>query len=376
MTGIRLNFAALTDVGRARAHNEDAVGFSEPPPPELYPRENCFYLQPPSPMVRAAKGAIFIVADGMGGHQAGEVASRMAINRIIQNYYADPDPNIQTALIRAVQAANAEIYAHAQASPAQSGMGTTVVAAVVKDSGEVQIAHVGDSRAYFVRGKQIKQITKDHSWVQEQVEAGVLTPEQARTHPQRNVITRALGSKPDVLVDSHQGKLDPGDVLVLCSDGLSGLVSDEEIRQVVTSQPPQQAAHTLVNMANERGGTDNISVVVLKALPAPAAIPERVIPKPAAPPRRFPSPVPIIVGVIIGMLALVAIAAGLWLVKPGQPKDIETPTATTVVSVTTPTTSAPVVVLTGTPTQAPATVTAPTATLVPTNTPTLSLIHI
>jgi serine/threonine protein phosphatase PrpC len=259
-----LAIAKLTDVGRARPHNEDYVD----------------YYVPPDPRQRARKGAIYLVADGMGGHQAGEVASQGAVELAIGQYYSDTTHDVGTSLVRAFRAANQQIYDWAQADPAKAGMGTTLVAAVILGR-NVYVANVGDSRAYLANQKGIRQITEDHSWVEEQVRANLLTPEEARRHPQRNVVTRALGSKPDVEVDLFEGILEEGDVLVLCTDGLTGMVEDGEIAAIVTSQAPKEAARSLVDQANERGGSDNIGVVIVSAQKEPAPAAARIERKPA-----------------------------------------------------------------------------------------------
>ena len=188
-----LQAVKLTDVGRVRSHNEDYT--------------DCYVPSDPRQLER--KGALYLVADGMGGHQAGEVASQGAVETAIAQYYSDTTHNVSTSLVRAFRAANKLIYEQAQADPAKAGMGTTLVAAVIQ-SRKVYVANVGDSRAYIINKAGIVQITEDHSWVEEQVRAGVLTPEQAARHPQRNLVTRALGTKPQVEVDLFEGELSPG----------------------------------------------------------------------------------------------------------------------------------------------------------------------
>ena len=240
--------AKLTDVGRKRPHNEDYVE----------------YYVPSDPQQRARKGVTYLVADGMGGHQAGEVASQGAVELVIHQYYSDPDPDVGVSIVRAIRAANKQIYSQAQADPSKSGMGTTLVAAVVLGR-KVYVANVGDSRAYLINRTGITQITEDHSWVEEQVRAGLLTPEQARKHPQRNLVTRALGSKSTVEVDLFEGEISASDTLLLCSDGLTGRVDDQEIAAIVREQLPAEAARLLVAQANERGGNDNITVLIVRA---------------------------------------------------------------------------------------------------------------
>jgi serine/threonine protein phosphatase PrpC len=244
---LRLDPAQLTDVGRKRPHNED----------------NMAYVIPKDPQVMAKKGALFIVADGMGGHAAGEVASEIAVDTVSNVYYQEDSEDVRVALLRAIKQANGLIYQRAAENMLRSGMGTTCVAAVLR-GGIAYIANVGDSRAYLIRAGQAKQISQDHSWVAEQVRAGLLTEDQARSHAQRNVITRCLGTQPDVEIDVFPVELQEGDALVLCTDGLSGLISDEELRTIVEQHQPQESVYLLVERANENGGSDNITAIVVR----------------------------------------------------------------------------------------------------------------
>ena len=236
-----MQVACRTDPGRVRDHNEDHVSVT----PHIM-----------------SKGALLIIADGMGGHLAGEVASQLAAQTVRREYYTGGllDPSAQ--LLAAVQAANRAVYELARADPARTGMGTTLVAAVVLGE-QAYLAHVGDSRAYLLNST-IRQLTTDHSFVGGQVRAGILTPEQARRHPQRNVLTRALGAKPNVAVDVCQVTLQAGDTLLLCSDGLTEHVADGILWDVAAHSEPGQAAARLVELANEAGGADNISVIVAR----------------------------------------------------------------------------------------------------------------
>ncbi len=244
---LRLDPAQLTDVGRKREHNED----------------NMAYVIPKDPQVMAMKGALFIVADGMGGHAAGEVASEIAVDTVSNAYYMDDNEDVTTPLLQAIKRANLAIHQRAAENLLRSGMGTTCVAAVLRGN-MAYIANVGDSRAYLVRGGKVRQVTQDHSWVAEQVRAGLLTEEQARTHAQRNVITRCLGTQPDVEVDVFLEPLQENDCLVLCTDGLSGLISDEEVMLIVNQSVPQESVYHLVERANENGGPDNITAIVVQ----------------------------------------------------------------------------------------------------------------
>ncbi len=234
---MKLRRNARTDVGRTRDHNEDNYGIGEGGQVERL-------------------GELLIVCDGMGGHASGEVASELAVATILDTYYADEADDRPAVLERAFVAANAKVYAQGRGS-----MGTTGVAAVLHHDA-LHIANVGDSRAYLIRGGNIRQLSRDHSFVSDQVAAGLLTPEQARTSQHKNIITRALGYQPDVTVDLFRWPLQVGDLVLLSSDGLHGLVTDHELAQIATTEPLEQAVDHLVTLANERGGTDNITVVL------------------------------------------------------------------------------------------------------------------
>jgi serine/threonine protein phosphatase PrpC len=241
-----VKMAARTDLGRVRENNEDKFDFFEPEDPETL----------------AKKGSLYAVADGMGGHAAGQIASEMALRTLIKSYYADPSPDVAGSLMRAVFEANSLIYDAAQMIVERSGMGTTLTAVAVRGD-SAYIIQVGDSRAYLVRGGRIRQVTEDHSWVAEQVRRGAMAPEEAQYSPFRNVITRSLGNMPTVEPDILAEDIKPGDVFVLCSDGLSGNLTETDIRDIVTGKAPSQAAMELVDTANERGGNDNITTVIV-----------------------------------------------------------------------------------------------------------------
>jgi len=244
---LRLDVAQLTDVGRKRPHNEDHMA----------------HVIPKDPQTLSKKGALFVVADGMGGHAAGEIASEIAVETISVVYYQDDSEDVGTSLVHAIKRANTLIHQRAAENMLRSGMGTTCVAAVLR-GGAAYIANVGDSRLYLVRGNQVQQISQDHSWVAEQVRAKLLTEEQARSHAQRNVITRCLGTQTDVEVDLFIEPLEAGDALVLCSDGLSGLIEEDELLNIVNQYVPQESVYHLIERANEHGGTDNITAIVVR----------------------------------------------------------------------------------------------------------------
>jgi PPM family protein phosphatase len=221
---------ALTDAGRRRRRNEDA-----------------YVCEPP----------LFAVADGMGGAQAGEIASRLAATVLRGAKPGD--------VVELIQEANRQIYERSSEDEAVSGMGTTMTVALF-ESGTVRIGHVGDSRAYLIRDGRLEQVTEDHSLVAELVRSGKLSPEEAEVHPQRSVITRALGTEPDVDVDAFSVPARPGDVFMLCSDGLTSMVADEQILELVGRERSnlKATAKALVDAANRGGGEDNITVVLFE----------------------------------------------------------------------------------------------------------------
>ncbi|MCL2882510.1 MAG: Stp1/IreP family PP2C-type Ser/Thr phosphatase [Coriobacteriia bacterium] len=229
----RYPFSAQTNVGRQRALNEDSI-LALPP--------------------------LFAVADGLGGHEAGEVASALAIDTLRNHAPRAADA---PALVRAVQAANNAILQASDAGIGREGMGSTMTALMV-EHGKAAIAQVGDSRAYLLRGRQLTQLTEDHSVVAAMLRSGHITAEEARVHPQRSVITRALGSDPNLIVDQFEITVLRGDRLLLCSDGLTSMVDDAHIAAILNSKlDPHQAALALIDAANNAGGADNVSAIVI-----------------------------------------------------------------------------------------------------------------
>ena len=210
---------------------------------------------------------IFIVADGMGGHAAGEVAAEMAMRAVAEemgNFRGLPDADVAARLFTAIQTANSLIFRRTLVEQDKRGMGTTATALILFPR-RYLIGQVGDSRAYILRGGRLQQITKDHSYVQEQVDAGLLTPEQARTHPYGNVITRCVGSNEEVIPDMYFGALEAGDVLLLASDGLTGMLEDDQLQRVLLAGgEPKQWVDRLISDANRRGGLDNITAIVVR----------------------------------------------------------------------------------------------------------------
>ena len=235
---------SITDIGRKRKVNQDFVYSSERfvgPLPNL-----------------------FLVADGMGGHNAGDYASRLAVETIGERSSGSLETNPLRVLDEAVQSANGLVRKRAQETPELQGMGTTVVAAVI-DGRELYVANVGDSRLYIVNSWEIRQITKDHSWVEEMVRRGGIGKAEARNHPDKNIITRAVGAEETVRIDFFQVLLQEGDVILMCTDGLTNMLEDEEIRMTLDgARDIVEKAQGLVRAANERGGRDNISVVLIE----------------------------------------------------------------------------------------------------------------
>jgi serine/threonine protein phosphatase PrpC len=242
MTATRVpGVGALTDPGLTRPQNEDG-----------------FIVEPP----------LYAVADGMGGHRAGEVASRVALAELLANAPRTADAK---ALARAVRAANRAVIESADKSRTRSGMGTTMTAAMV-DGTHVTIAHAGDSRAYLLHKGHLTRVTEDHSMVADLVRQGVLTEEDARFHPQRSVITRALGSDRNMVADLYEVDAAAGDRLLLTTDGLTGMLPDDYIAELLLAEPePQDAAAKLVEAANRAGGYDNITVIVVDIDDTPAS---------------------------------------------------------------------------------------------------------
>lgn len=241
-----IEVAGLSDVGLVRSKNEDS-----------------FYVAHPS-QVDLSRGILLAVADGMGGHVAGEVASQTAID-FLATYYSDEDiyESPEERLGRKVVQANETLLALAQASPLLEGMGTTLTAVLLVEGGHLAICHVGDSRVYLLRNGSLEAQSDDHSFVGEQVRLGFLTEAEARVHPARNVITRALGIRASVNPDLGSLDLKPGDRVLLSSDGLHGYVEDEAIHDVLSKAPcAAEACGRLVTLALEAGGLDNVTVIV------------------------------------------------------------------------------------------------------------------
>jgi protein phosphatase len=249
---LRVSAWGTSDRGLARTHNED-----------------CFEID--------VEQRLYLVADGMGGHRHGEVASRLAVDTIRgflgrvaggdATMPSLPEPRLgrQANLLKmALRLAHDEVMRAIRADPRLAGMGTTVVALSL-DGSTASVAHVGDSRAYRVRGGALQLLTQDHTWVNEQVTAGFLSHDQARIHPLKNVVTRALGGESRLEVDVLEVEVEPGDLYLLCSDGLTTMLSDPEIERCARDDgSPQEISRALVEAANRRGGLDNVTVVALR----------------------------------------------------------------------------------------------------------------
>ena len=235
---------SATDVGQKRKMNQDYVFASADPVGNL-----------PN---------LFVVADGMGGHNAGDYASSDAVCIVVEEIREDADFNPVKVIRHAIESANTEIITQAQKDEKLRGMGTTMVAATIVGH-YAYVANVGDSRLY-VAGEQIQQITKDHSLVQEMVRMGELNAEEARNHPDKNIITRALGAERTVDVDFFDLKLEPGNVVLMCSDGLSNMVEDDRIGEIIsdTDRDLQERGQALISEANRNGGKDNIAIVLIE----------------------------------------------------------------------------------------------------------------
>lgn len=243
-----LHVIVLSDMGNVRTNNEDM---------------GMFFKVADDNVIRE-KGYLLIVADGMGGHQAGEVASRMAGDIISREYFKQPgNGGVEKNLAKAFSLANKNIFEKARSQKTYNGMGTTCTALVVIDK-TVYYAHVGDSRAYMQKGNSIVQITEDHTYVQELVNTGDITAEEAATHPKRNILTNAMGTKPELRIDTGKCAflLEGNDKLLICSDGLYDYLSNEELKEILQKEGLKNAAGFMIDQAKARGGHDNITVVL------------------------------------------------------------------------------------------------------------------
>jgi protein phosphatase len=241
--------AAASDVGCQRENNEDSFLYWEPPDNEGFRR----------------KGRLAIVADGMGGHEGGQEASRIATDTIQQAYADGSGLDPQRDLLTGFRRAHESVIQYATKHLQLRGMGTTATALALVEN-RLYFAHIGDSRLYRIHGQQISRLTRDHSYVGRLFENGVISAEEAEVHPQRHILTAALGTGPEIPPDAPEQSIsvEPSDSLLLCSDGLWGQIADAEILQVVSSHSPAEACNELIAIAKQRGGPDNITVVLLR----------------------------------------------------------------------------------------------------------------
>lgn len=290
-----LDYAELSDVGLRRANNQDSLAVAIASSQEQWEQ----------------KGHLFMVADGMGAHAAGELASRLATSIVPLSYHKLNDRPPPAALAEAIRDANSQIHGRGQASEDFRGMGTTFSSLVILPQGAV-VAQVGDSRVYRLRGRRLEQLSFDHSLVWEMRAAGRLPAEDVPTYIPKNIITRCLGPNPEVQVDLEGPfPLMPGDTFLLCSDGLSGQVKDDEIGKVLACLPPRDAVRCLVDLANLNGGPDNITVIVVRVLG------EQVAQTKAPSSSRSKQGLGAVHPAVWGLLALFTLA-GLGLLAIGQ----------------------------------------------------------
>jgi len=244
-----IELANLSDIGCVRANNEDSFGYAEPE------ADSEFQL----------RGRLIIIADGMGGHEGGQVASAIAVNVLRQIFLEGPTGDPASVLESGFLAAHIAIQEHAWHQPELKGMGTTCTAALLRD-GSVTYGHVGDSRLYLLRDGAIQRLTRDHTYVQQLIDAEVITPEQAKNHPGRNILTSALGAvtagPPDVA--ETPVALQSADILLMCTDGLHGLITDDEMAAIASQNNPPKACRQLVDLAKSRGGFDNVTLQIVR----------------------------------------------------------------------------------------------------------------
>lgn len=246
-----MDVAGVSDVGCQRQNNEDHYSYWEPSGDVEFER----------------KGRLLIVADGMGGHEGGQEASHLAVEAIQETYAAIPDEDRQSALAAGFHQAHTRIADHASQHPELRGMGTTATAAVILGD-HLYFAHIGDSRLYLLRSGMISRLTHDHSYVARLVENGTITVEEAEVHPQRHVLTAALGVGVEVPPDAPTSAvpLKPGDTVLLCTDGLWGMLTETEMHDIATGNAVDEACKALVALAKKRGGPDNITVQIVRIL--------------------------------------------------------------------------------------------------------------
>ena len=246
-----MELAGLTDVGCVRENNEDGYSYCEPE------NEASF----------AALGRLAIVADGMGGHEGGQIASRIALDVVTETYTASAEADPQKRLLKALTDAHQRIQQQARGNPALSNMGTTCTAFALVNA-RLYFVHVGDSRLYLLREGKLRVLTRDHTLIARLLERGIVRPEDADTHPQKHVLTSALGVSDDIEIDfpAEPVSIQTGDTLMICTDGLWGQMDSGEIQQALASQSPAAACRALVQLAKDRGGPDNITLQIARII--------------------------------------------------------------------------------------------------------------
>ena len=252
----------ISDVGNKRPHNEDS----------------CIMCIPEDSVTSSERGYLFAVADGMGGASAGEHASHLALKSFVESYYKGDNDNVPECLTRSLESANSLVFEESESNPEYDGMGTTFSSVLILGN-HAYITQVGDSRVYLSRKHaNLCQITDDHSLVAEQVRNGYITEEDAKTHSLKNLITRAVGIKDAVVIDQFVVRLESGDTMLICSDGLSNMVEDPEIEQILKLDTLHDAAKVLLGRALEKGGYDNITISLIRVIDPPP----KVMPHPGA----------------------------------------------------------------------------------------------
>ena len=282
---LKVEIGNHSDVGQVRKINQDQFGSAS-----------------------NARGDLYVVADGMGGHQGGEIASQMTVNSLCKSFKESFHDNPRQFLQNGIMEVNQQVLAKAEEDPTLKGMGTTIVAVIIYD-GDAYYAHVGDSRIYLFRQHKSKQLTKDHSFVQQLVDQGIITEKEAETHPEKNRILQAVGIE-NITPDYSTEKLYKGDTLLLCSDGLTGLADDGDILKIIGKYSAMEASKELVEIANNRGGHDNITTIVIKVKKGPRP------PQPQKPKRDMKDILPqmtirkwgiLLAGLFIGIILTLAV---------------------------------------------------------------------
>lgn len=243
----RVTVACKTDLGRVRENNEDKFE----------------YFIPETDSAIASRGLVFLVCDGMGGHAAGQIASELCAKTFLDVYLNHPASDPTTAMVAGVVAANRFVGDVGKAVPSRRGMGTTLSGLVLLQEAAYTV-QVGDSRVYRFRNGEIKPLTLDHTWVDEAIRSGMIQPQEAANHPYRHVVTRAIGTEGDVQPDVERWEVEPGDIFLLCSDGLTNHVSDAQMAEMLTNHGPSEAVWRLVGAALVGGGSDNCTVMVVR----------------------------------------------------------------------------------------------------------------